>query len=92
MKCARCRHDIPAGKNECLYCGAAVGGRAKNDENTLPGDAGGRGAEIKRSEDYLMTRLSVMKSERKSPVSKTVLACVFFVSMLVGGVIVWLLK
>lgn len=42
--------------------------------------------------EYYMNQLMAMKSQRKPPLSKGVKVVIFFVSMLLGGIAVWLLK
>lgn len=94
MECRDCGHDIPEGKGSCIYCGAVVKSmdRSNSAENGLSGHGSEGGCESGDAGEYVTQELSRIKSRRKNPLSKTALACIFFLSMLVGGVIVWLFK
>ena len=42
--------------------------------------------------EFYMNQLMAMKSQRKPPLSRGTKVVIFFVSMLLGGIVVWLLK
>jgi hypothetical protein len=42
--------------------------------------------------EFYMNQLMTMKSQRKPPLSRGMKVIIFFVSMLLGGIVVWLLK
>jgi hypothetical protein len=42
--------------------------------------------------EFYVNQLMAMKSQRKTPLSRGLKAIIFFVSMLLGGIAVWLLK
>lgn len=91
MECKQCGHKIPQGKDKCIYCGRPVDG-AQGDPGRDPSegaDASIRETRLEEAEAYLSRQTDLMRSRRKSPVSKVLLAILFFLSMLVGGLIVW---
>ncbi len=91
MRCSRCGHDTPNGKASCLYCGAVLGDadRLKSQEDACSGREVDRISDLKDVEGYLTRELVRMADKRRGPVSKTALACIFFLSMLLGGMVVW---
>jgi len=94
MKCTHCGHDIPEGKGGCLYCGAIVRSidQAKHDEKALSENGTDGIADFRKTEGYMIQELARMKGRRRNPLSKAALACIFFLAMLVGGLVVWLCK
>ena len=91
MRCSRCGHDTPDGKAGCLYCGAVLGDadRLKSDEEAFSRREFDRVSDLQDAEGFLTQELARMAGKRRNPVSKTALACIFFLSMLVGGMVVW---
>ena len=94
MKCSHCGHDIPTGVGRCIYCGAVFRGaeQAKHTRDDLSDHEAERTADFKDAEEYLTQELMRMKEKRRNPVSKVVLLCIFFFSMIAGGLLVWLFQ
>lgn len=94
MKCLHCGHDIPEGKTLCIYCGAVVRGmnRSTPDQNGVSGNGPEGISDFIEGEDSMTQELTRLKSRRKKTVSKAALVFIFLLSMLLGGLVVWLFK
>ena len=59
---------------------------------TRCGNGVGYPTDPKLAVEFYMNQLMAMKSQRKAPLSRGLKVIIFFVSMLLGGIVVWLLK
>jgi len=103
VKCPKCRHAIPEGREKCLYCGCSVSGN--NPERSsgvgiekVSGESGlyaqtgkvqGIQEDLESIEALLFRQLERSGSKRRTPLSKGLQVAIFFLSMLLGGLIVW---
>jgi len=80
VMCPHCGHNIPDGKEICLYCGAAQGERVVNAEPKMDMI----GEDIRWS-------FSLGKSRRPIHLSPVIQALIFIVSAAIGGFLVFLM-
>lgn len=89
MQCSACKHEVPAGKAKCIYCGAAlheaveVDGAANKEMN---GDSS-MGTPL----EGLPWAFVLERSKRRAPWRRVTLVIIFFSSAVLVGAIVFLL-
>ena len=80
VTCPDCGHNVPDGKEICIYCGAARGEEVVNAEskmNVIQGD--------------ISWSFSLGKSRRPIQLSPVIQALIFIVSAALGGFLVFLM-
>lgn len=90
IQCSECGHDVPAGKDRCMYCGARRGGVVKSDE--------GAEAEV-NSEDSMNAsvddvpwQFALEKTKRRKPLGLPTQIIIFFAGFVLVGFIILLLR
>ncbi|MGD8982525.1 MAG: hypothetical protein PVI53_00780 [Desulfobacteraceae bacterium] len=90
MQCSECGHEVPAGKDRCLYCGAQQEGVVKADEgaeaDVKPEDA------ASASMDDVPWQFALEKTKRRKPLGIATQIIIFFAAFALMGVIVLLLS
>ncbi len=90
MQCSECGHELPAGRDRCLYCGAHQEGVVKPDEgaeaNVKPRDA------TSISTEDVPWQFALKKTKRRRPLGITTKIIIFFAAFAFMGVIVLLLS
>ncbi len=80
VTCPDCGHNVPDGKEICMYCGAAQGEEVVNAESKMDIIGG----DIRWS-------FSLDKSRRPIQLSPVIQALIFLVSAAIGGFLVFLM-
>jgi hypothetical protein len=84
--------DLPASLRKKVE--EALREREKDDER--PPVASARDLNLppgfKSTEDYIEQQLNLLRSERRPPLNKLLLTLILFASIVLGGVVVWLLS
>lgn len=90
VQCSECGHEVPAGKDRCLYCGAQQAGVVEAEEglvsNAKPEDAGGA------STDDVPWQFALEKTKRRKPLGIVAQIIIFFAAFALVGFIVLLLS
>lgn len=90
MQCSECGHEVPPGKDRCLYCGAHQEGVIKVDEgaeaDVKPGDA------TRTSIEDVPWQFALEKTKRRKPLGMATQIIIFFAAFALMGVIVLLLS
>lgn len=90
IKCSACGHDVPAGKDRCVYCGAQQEGVVKADE--------GAEADVhtedsaKASIEDVPWQFALEKTKRRKPLGLVAQIIIFFAGFALMGIIVLLLS
>jgi hypothetical protein len=89
-QCSECGHDVPAGKDRCLYCGAHQEGVVKSDE--------GAEADVNPEESMNASvgdvpwQFALEKGKRRKPLSLPTQIIIFFAGFALVGIIILLLS
>ena len=90
MQCSECGHEVPAGKDRCLYCGAQQEGVVKAEEGSdavmEPQDAGSP------SPNDVPWQFALEKTKRRKPLGIAAQIIIFFAAFALVGLIVLLLS
>lgn len=90
MQCSECGHEVPAGKDRCLYCGAQQEGVVKAEEGSdavmKPEDAGST------SPNDVPWQFALEKTKRRKPLGIAAQIIIFFAAFALVGFIVLLLS
>lgn len=90
MQCSGCGHEVPPGKDRCLYCGAQQEGVVKAEEGSeadaRPEDA------ANASMDDVPWQLALEKTKRRKPLGIAAQIIIFFAAFALMGLIVLLLS
>jgi len=90
VQCSECGHEVPAGKDRCLYCGAQQEGVVKAD--------GGADADVKREDagsasvDDVPWQFALERAKRRKPLGIAAQIGIFFAAFALMGFIVLLLS
>jgi ribosomal protein L32 len=80
ITCPHCGHNVPDGKEICMYCGAAQGEEVVNAESKMDMIGGD-----------IHWSFSLDKSRRPIHLSPVIQALIFLVSAAIGGFLVFLM-
>ena len=107
MQCSRCSHEVPVGKESCMYCGATLEeafsasvkeapetkGKALCSQNVYENlDVVSVHPPSDTPAEDVSWQFSLAKSRRRTPMSQVMLFLIFFVSAVFMGFIVLLLS
>jgi hypothetical protein len=90
VQCSECGHQVPAGRDRCLYCGAQQEGVVRDEEDldaeVKPEDAGSASA------DDVPWQFALEKTKRRKPLGIAAQIGIFFAAFALMGFIVLLLS
>ena len=90
VQCSECGHEVPAGKDRCLYCGAQQEGIIKAVEGS-DSDVKPKGAPSPRMDD-IPWQFALEKTKRRKPLGIAAQIIIFFAAFALVGFIVLLLS
>jgi uncharacterized OB-fold protein len=90
VQCSECGHEVPAGKNRCLYCGARQE-RVVRDEGGLDADVKSEDAGSASTDD-VPWQFALEKTKRRKPLGIAAQIGIFFAAFALMGFIVLLLS
>ena len=90
IQCSACGHEVPAGKDRCLYCGAQQEGVVKAEEG--PASHVKLESAASASMDDVPWQLALDKTRRRKPLGIFAQIIIFFAAFAFMGFIVLLLS
>lgn len=90
LQCSACGHDVQAGKDRCIYCGAHQEGIAKSKEGA-EGDADLEDP-MNPPGDAMPWQFALEKGKRRKPLSLLTQIIIFFAGFALMGFIILLLS
>jgi hypothetical protein len=90
VQCSECGHEVPTGKDRCLYCGAQQEGVVRtdwgSDADLKPEDASNASA------DDVPWQFALEKTRRRKPLGIAAQIGIFFAAFALVGFIILLLS
>ena len=90
IQCSECGHDVPAGKDRCMYCGAHQEGVVNSDEGA-EGDVNPEDS-MNASVDDVPWQFMLEEAKRRKPLSLPAQIIIFFAGFALVGFIILLLS
>lgn len=90
IQCSECGHDVPAGKDRCMYCGAQPEEVVKADEGAEPEVKPEDGASAIM--DDVPWQFALEKTKRRKPLGLVAQIIIFFAGFVLMGLIILLLS